>query len=252
MNKGCELFRPLIPPALVGELEAADRLRLEAHLAECAACEKELARMSSWIGELGPQNDVPVPRHFFVPARESRRAWGEAVWGFFREPRWAWATSLAVLLVAAAIWAGYPPPAPAPAVPALTQADLESFRAGLMQSLEERSRQEKSQWLAVLRSEMKDFSTALDQRQRVQLTQALGRFEANMGQSLVSWEKRQKDSSSRTNAQILGWLEAQQNSILQLSGQISHVAIRGEEREAQTDATLALLFNKELASSLSQ
>jgi hypothetical protein len=243
MKDGCRYYRSLIPPALVGELDAEASHQLQAHLLECPSCTQEHGDMSSWIRELNPQADVEVPHHFLVLPEGQRFSLGAIVRGLLSRPHWAWGASMAVLVLAAAFLMGRPEKAVAPVSPGLTQADLESFRSGLLQTLEERSRQEKTQWLALLRSEMKNFSSALDERQKVQLRSAFQRMEANMGQSLSALETRQKDNTFRTNAQILEWLQTQQNSILELSGQISRVAVRGEQREAQTDATLAILFN---------
>ena len=242
MNDRCQYYRNHIPAAVIGELEVGILHPLLAHLRECPACSQEHTSMATMIASLGPHADVPVPRHFLIRSEmglfslRARFSW------LITWPRWAWAAAVILVLLAATLRLSWPTGNSSSASPVVTQADLQTFRSSLLQTLEVRSKQEQIQWLALLRDEMQHFSLALDQRQRTQLRTTLARFEDRMGQNLSDLEYRQRKANSQSAAQIFDWLQTQQNAILQLSHQMDRVALYGEQRGAQTDADLAILF----------
>lgn len=89
---------------LDGALGDEERALVEAHLATCAACAGELARLRLTLGVLGRMPPAPEPspafaRTFWKRLEEERTPW-ERFLGLFALPRWFYATSMGVAAAA--------------------------------------------------------------------------------------------------------------------------------------------------------
>jgi hypothetical protein len=69
----CDAVGKLIPLYFYGELPAGEEDRVEAHLRECAACAREMARMASLAGALG-RRQAEVPALLLEECRADLRA----------------------------------------------------------------------------------------------------------------------------------------------------------------------------------
>lgn len=244
MNQDCRTYRLLIPQALCGDLDASSRKGLEEHLDNCPSCAAERQAMTSTLEELRTHVDLPVPRHFTLSEKDRVPDPGGSflsfIHGLFQS--WAWAPAFLLLLAAVIFWMKPWYSGPSTTAAALTQADLEAFRSSLFQSLEEKSRAEKAEWLTLLRTEMSGLSQTLDDRQRKHLQTAIARMENRVGQRLQASELRQRAANNHSTIQIVEWLQSQQNSLAELNNQIQRVARTDRQRGAETDQLLAVLI----------
>jgi anti-sigma factor RsiW len=87
-----------------GELPADVRQAVQAHLAECAACQAALAEVDALVGVLASGRTPPVPRGFaarvIVTARQRQEAKSVAAWNLMR---WWRLTSAPMHAAAAAV-----------------------------------------------------------------------------------------------------------------------------------------------------
>lgn len=116
----CALFD--IKAYLLGELDAAERARVEDHLASCAACREELERLRLTKTALLALRHEEIPKRIaFVSDPVLKRPWWRA-W-FAPGPRWGFASAL-VLALAIVVHGRLQPAPPAPP-PSLDTAALE-------------------------------------------------------------------------------------------------------------------------------
>jgi hypothetical protein len=100
----------LVNAYLDGELDAAERARLETHLSACAACRLELEQLRATRGALRALPPLRAPRPFTIaaPAREAHPPAGLAA-GWLRPLAWTWrlgSVAAAACLIMAWIAAG--------------------------------------------------------------------------------------------------------------------------------------------------
>ncbi|HSE02506.1 MAG TPA: zf-HC2 domain-containing protein [Methylomirabilota bacterium] len=91
----------LLVDHLRGELEAAERDRVEAHLAVCAPCRAARERFARLMAELTRTAPAPPPIHWGAYRAELRERLERR--GGHGEPGWAWLARPAPALVAAAL-----------------------------------------------------------------------------------------------------------------------------------------------------
>lgn len=84
MNTGCETIRSQLGPFVDGELSDAEREQVQGHLAACAACRQELARLDGLTRRLGDGMAVTAPAGLWA-AIEQRL--GEAAAAVATEPK---------------------------------------------------------------------------------------------------------------------------------------------------------------------
>jgi hypothetical protein len=100
---------------LEGTLPAAQRARVEAHLAACPSCAAALDEVRQAVAAVHALPELPVPEGFAAAVQARIRAPQPRPWG------WTWAAGLAACLLAVTVFAGRmtapprvaaPPPAP--------------------------------------------------------------------------------------------------------------------------------------------
>jgi len=72
----CEEYRLLMMDLMYEEIEDADRQRLETHLAQCAECRAELARLQSTVSTLSEWEDVDPQLNLTFVNEPKRSLWG--------------------------------------------------------------------------------------------------------------------------------------------------------------------------------
>ncbi len=106
----CKSALSLIEPYLDGELDAAQKAEVEAHLSECSNCPAMYRRLSGLgtdLRTLAPRYTAPehLQRRVLSAVRKealAKPAWGFPAWGF--RPSTAWALAASVLLAVSAGW----------------------------------------------------------------------------------------------------------------------------------------------------
>jgi len=69
----------LLSAYIDGQVTAAERARVEAHLADCPACAGELRALRVTVSLLQEMPPAPLPRAFTIPASVARLAWWEVL-----------------------------------------------------------------------------------------------------------------------------------------------------------------------------
>jgi anti-sigma factor RsiW len=227
MELNCSEYKSYIPRSVMGELSQAEQEALDQHLVECAPCSREHQMYSETVRQLRAEQDVPVPRHFFVYPRESHAT----PWRAFLQMSRPWqAVAAAALIVAGLVSAlaiaqlqvrsadgalviGFGRlPERRPPAPQVAQLDTSALESRILKAAAEKNRQDSLELLRTLRAEMARSDKAIGREQRA--VQDLYRT--------VSLE-RERDLAAVDN-------------------RINLLAINGEVKSTQTDAILATLL----------
>ncbi|HYK91076.1 MAG TPA: hypothetical protein VE398_20050 [Acidobacteriota bacterium] len=258
MTAECSKYRSLIPRAAMGDLATEDQQSLGVHLAECGPCGEEHAQYLETLRQMRAVNDVPVPKHFFVYAKE----WKENPWVMFRRmsPAWQGAVAAAVVLfvVLAASAAARmnirtdngswiisfgpaPPPQPVPLpVPVIDTAAIE---ARVLNALEEKTRNEKLEWVRTLRAEVDKSNRSITERQRRVLQTALTDLEARFGGQLAATARTVEDRSDRSLSNLYQAISTErERDLAYINIRLNRFVAHDEVRSNQTDAILETLL----------
>lgn len=105
--------RELLSAYLDGELAAAERAEVSAHLARCAECARELGELALVEKTIASSRRHVMPPELLarLEARFSRRTWAERAAGLLKAPRfYVPAGAVAAFAVALSFWLGAPEP----------------------------------------------------------------------------------------------------------------------------------------------
>jgi hypothetical protein len=159
----CSTIREKLVLHAEGILEPEERLRVDAHLADCAQCAEEAAqigRIRAWLTEpelFDPAQDLAwqlLPEKLAGRAGSRARKWG---WSGLLLPKWAWCAAAMVVLAASMTWVRrVQAPAPA-AMPAVAASGNEAFLDKVRIAY---ARQATAQYLAACQNLLLDLAGA--------------------------------------------------------------------------------------------
>ncbi len=258
MNRDCSYFRDQIPRAMFGDLETAEQLSLDSHLADCVACRQEKDLYSETFRQMRSLEDVGVPRHFFVYPEER----ADNPWRLFRtmHPAWQGAVAAVVLMSIAfaalaatrvhvrsadgtwiVAFGSLPAVSPAPAPP--SKVDTTALEAKILQIVEERNHKESLEWVRALRSEIARSQTNMTRRQQVVLETALASLESRMGGRIEQTARSVEDRNERSIANLYQTVSRQREiDLANMDSKLTGLAVSGEIKETQTNAILETLL----------
>ncbi len=259
MSAGCEIFRDLIPRAMMADLDPAEQQNLEKHLAECGPCARERELYAQTFLRLRSVEDVPVPRHFLVHPEER----GSNPWRLFRAMPLAWQASVAAVaflllgfsaLAAARLqvraedgtlvlaFGGKLPamrsvPAPVPAL------DTSALEAKILRVVEERNRKEELEWVRRLRAEVARSQRGFTGGQRALLATALENLENRMNSRVDETARVLDQRRAQSVTDLYKAVKLQQDSNLALvDAKLNRLAINGEKKNNEIDAILETIL----------
>ena len=258
MNKDCRYFQEQIPRGMIGDLETAEQLSLDAHLAECVACRQEKELYVGTFRQMRSLEDVAVPRHFFVYPQER----AANPWLLFRMMHPAWqgvaAAGLLVVVAFAALAASHvqvrsangawtiafgdlpalsPAPAPSPKI------DTAALEAKILQIVEEKNRKENLEWVRTLRSEINRSQTTMTRQQQIVLETALAGLESRMGGRIEQTARSVEERNDRSIANLYQAVSRQRElDLARVESKLTGLAVSGEIKETQTNAILETLL----------
>jgi len=251
MTSECSEIQQRIPRSFVGELTADEQQALNEHVAACPSCQKEHERYAETLRLLQSVEDEPVPRHFFVYPEERR----EKPWHLFRQmmPLWQAVTAgvvgMVVLLgVAAAsglqvrsdhgVWTmGFG------IHDAQANMDLAAFKADILQTAQERFRNEELARIQALRSDITRSRDALTQQQQTQLVAALTTLESRLTDRIALTADDIKSGTQRSILDLYHNVSLQRGQdIATLNARLDKAEENSDARTRQTDAALETLF----------
>ncbi len=258
MNKDCSHFREQIPKGMIGDLEPAEQVSLDSHLADCGACRQEKELYAETFREMRALEDVAVPRHFFIYPKERTAN----PWHFFRLMHPAWqALAAFVLLVGVAfttfaashvqihsangawtiVFGNLPAVSPESALP--PKIDTAAVEAKILQIVEEKNRRERVEWLRTLRLEIAHSQRSLTRQQQIILETALSDLESRMGGRIEQTARSVEERNDRSIANLYQAVSRQrERDLAAMDSKLTGLAVSGEIKETQTNAILETLL----------
>ncbi len=257
MNPVCESIQQLIPQALLNDLPAPVKARLDSHLAECPGCKKEFDLCSRTIERLTPELNRPVPRHFFVTDSGPESIWD--VWRRWSLPRKGWALAVAVLLITVAglvvaktrvelsrggIMVAFGQPNPLVSGPAyLQQADLARLRLDLSSWLEQKSASERQELIQLLKTELTQRKNTLSSAQEKWVLASLGKVEERLSRKILATGTLIEAQNQQAVARLSDSVARQRDQDLNLiDAGFRSLSRRDAMKNQQTDAILDTLI----------
>jgi Putative zinc-finger len=255
MSMKCEDYRKRIPEALLHELSLEERQALEAHLADCPSCAEEQRLTLDTLQQLGSENDVAVPRHFFV----TREQTVSTPWSFFRQMSLAWKAAFALALLAVGalvvtaistldreaggITLNFGKPSEPKTIALQTALNIEKLKTEILEAVEAKSRDDRLAWMQEMRQEVALSNQKLTQKQRNLLKTALAGLEARVGDRMVARELSMEATWKQSLGDFYETIQAQRKQDLMATRNgIEHLAAQGEVRSNETEAILATLL----------
>jgi len=247
----------MIPRALLNDLEEGRSQELEQHLAVCAECRAEREQYLETMEQFSTVEDVPVPRHFFVPADARNATFRE----LFQAVAWPWklaaAGAFATLLVLvglglsafqfrseAGVYAfSFGRPIPELDSSAKTEEAIGALRTELRAFVEQTVQAERKVYLATLRAELDRSGRRLTSEQRRFLEVALSDVEVRMNDRIVTAGGAVETRTLRSLDTMYASLQAQRSQDLTfLRTSIAQTARMSEANDRQTQEVLSTLL----------
>ncbi len=258
MNSDCDRFKAAIPMEMAGDLGVSEQEELARHLAECKPCAHERELYAETFLQLRAQENVPVPRHFFVYPKE--RTGGFRV--LLRQLSLAWKVSLATGLLAFGVLASLAvaklqirrengallvafgqvtmPGKTAAAQPPI---DVIALESRILRAVEEKNREERLEWVRTLKEELSTSQRVFTQKQRRLLESTLNEVETRMGNNVaaasLALENRTNKSLGEMYISLMLQRERDQAAV---NRRLTQLAVAGETKSNQTDEILETLL----------
>jgi len=255
MRMKCEDYRRRILEASLHELSPEERQSLEAHLVDCPSCAEEQRLTLDTLQRLGSENDVAVPRHFFVTREETL----STPWSLFQQMSLAWkaASTLALLVVgtlvvtavsalereAGGITLNFGRPSKPKTDAPQTALDIEKLKTEILEAVQTKTRDDRLAWMQEMRQEMVLSNQKLTQKQKNLLKTALAGLEARVDDRMVARDLSMEASWKRSLGDFYKTIQAQRKQDLMATRNgIERLAAQGEVRSNETEAILATLL----------
>lgn len=258
MAATCSNYKSYIPRATLGDLSQEEQKALDQHLAECSPCNREHRMYAETVRLLRAEQDVPVPRHFFVYPDESHATPWHA---FLRMPR-AWQAATATVLLAfglvsalavarlqvrsedGALVLGFGKlPERRPSAPQAPQIDTSALESRILKIAAEKNRQDSLELLRTLRSEMARSNKTIGREQRALLELAINNAELRMGQLVTATAVNLEKKTDRSAQELYRKVSLERaRDLAAVDNRINLLAINGEVKSTQTDAILTTLL----------
>jgi anti-sigma factor RsiW len=258
MEVNCSDYMSYIQKSVMGELSQPEQAALDRHLAECAPCNREQQMYSETVRQLRAEQDVPVPRHFFVYPRESHAT----PWRAFLQMSRPWqAVAASVLVVAGLVSAlaiaqlqvrsadgalviGFGRlPERKPPTPQVAQLDTSALESRILKAAAEKNRQDSLELLRTLRAEMARSDKAIGREQRALLEQAISNVKLRTGQLVTATAANLEKRTDRSVQDLYRTVSLErERDLAAVDNRINLLAINGEVKSTQTDAILATLL----------
>lgn len=257
MNDKCDAYKEMIPRALLGDLEAGRSQELEQHLAECADCRAEREEYLQTMEQFSAIEDVPVPRHFFVPADARNTTFRELLQALAWPWKLAAAGAVAVLLLLVGLGLSafqfraesgvyafsFGRPIPEWNEPAKTGEAISALRTELRAFVEQTVQAERRQYLAALKTELDRSGRRLTAEQRSFLQAALSDVETRMNDRVVAATAAVETRTAGSLDSLYANLQAQRTQDLSfLRRSIAQTARMSEAHDRQTQEVLSTLL----------
>ncbi|HEV8130649.1 MAG TPA: zf-HC2 domain-containing protein [Acidobacteriota bacterium] len=253
----CDNYRNQIPQALLGELTAQEQQALESHLRDCPVCRREQDLVVDTVTQIRSATDIPVPRHFFVYSQKSHAT----AWDLFKQFSIAWKLAVTAAVAVTAVFAGLAvanfhgrsdrgvytfgfgksiEPAAVPAAPGF---DVQALKLELLRVLEERSGQERLQWVQAMKDELRKSESTLSRQQQKTLETALASAEGRVNNRIfttglalqANWNKSLSDMYQSIGTQ-------RQRDLVLIRERLDQLAAQGQIKADQTDVILETLL----------
>ncbi len=258
MSEKCQQFRDLIPRAVVEDLEPDLKTQLEGHLSACAECREEHSLCEATLGTLRTEQDVPVPRHFFVqPDAERIDAWQA-----LRRLAFPWKLALASVLAAAflvgvlafsdfrfraenGVYAfSFGQPLPETVTQAEVEDQVRAVRAELERWVDQKVASERQLYLATLKAEVqKADGRGLTPEQRTILQAALSETENRLTNRIDTAGAVLETRMAHSVTSLYDTMQSQRAQDLRgIRATISASAMQNEASDRQTQEVLSTLL----------
>ncbi|HXK60009.1 MAG TPA: zf-HC2 domain-containing protein [Acidobacteriota bacterium] len=258
MKTDCHVYQEMIPRALLGDLEAGRVAELEQHLAACPGCRAEQTQYRETLEHLAAVKDVPVPRHFLVPADTRTSSLGELFQALARSWRLAGALVAFALCVSATMLAlsnfqfraqngvyafSFGRPLSDLDASRKTEAAINALRDEMQAFVEQAIQAERQHYVALLRAELEKSSRSLSTDQRRFLELALSDVETRINQRIVTTGASLENRTARSLDALYAALQDQRaRDLAFLRQSIAQTARRSEANDRQTQEVLSALL----------